>query len=339
MADGDKKGPDRNRITDQQRYKFIGFEVFPGKPKELFKNDAERQKLVDGVRAKRQSDETLRDDCTLLEERVSTGERIVLAIASVTILAALLLPWYSAYTEVPAEGMSTAQATEEAMDTLAVVFSGGDSLATPDSTVAMFGGEEVEEITDVPLGTDVDSLSMAGVAAETPQQEEQLGITTHQGERANEQIITAHAARARTQKEYVHLSGFGTFAALGSVGGPVFSSGIILMLTGVLMLVLGLLCVALPVLNFYSIFGLKGNPDEAALKLKKFTRLNWLPLIIFTVVLILSFVGADYGFDSTQSYTSLGDGYSVGVLLGSLSWGVFVAMAASILVAVKGIEI
>jgi hypothetical protein len=111
------------------------------------------------------------------------------------------------------------------------------------------------------------------------------------------------------------------------------------MLTGVIMLVFALLCIGLPVLNLYTLFGLKGQTDDVALKLKKAMRLNWLPLILFTVVLMLSFVGADYGFETSESFTSLGDAYGVAVLLGSLSWGVFVALAASVLIAVKGIEI
>ena len=69
MAEGDKKKSADDRITDKQRYNYIGFEVFPGKPKDLFKNDAEKQKLIDGVLNKRESEETLRDDCKLMEER------------------------------------------------------------------------------------------------------------------------------------------------------------------------------------------------------------------------------------------------------------------------------
>ena len=137
MAEGDKKGPDKNRISDKQRYQFIGFEVFPGKPKDLFKNDAEKQKLVDGVLARRQSEETLRDDCKLLEERVSLGERIVMAVASLAILAALVLPWYSAYMEIPAQAEATTSTVVE--DTTAMATTATDSLAGPDTIL----GQEV----------------------------------------------------------------------------------------------------------------------------------------------------------------------------------------------------
>ena len=54
---------------------------------------------------------------------------------------------------------------------------------------------------------------------------------------------------------------------------------------------------------------------------------------------MLSFVGAEYGFDAAATFTSIGDSYGPAAFLGTLSWGVFVAIAASIVVAVKGIEI
>ena len=335
MAEGDKKGPAKERITEKQRYQFIGFEVFPGKPKDLFKNDAEKQTLIEEVLVKRESEETLREDCKLLEERVSFGERVVMAIASVAMLVALLLPWYSAYTEVATE---SAPAVETVADSTAMMLATSDSLGVTDS---LAGETVIDEVTDEVSGepSDVVTEETQVMAEAEPETEAVSGIKTHRGERANEQIITAHAARTRTEREYTYLSGFGTFAALGSVGSTVFSSGIILVLTGILMLVYGLLCVALPVLNLYSLFGQKGKSDDVALKLKKYLKYNWLLLISFVVALAISFVGADYGFDTTESFTSLGDAYGIGVFLGSLSWGVFVALAASILVAVKGIEI
>ncbi|MEW5795675.1 MAG: hypothetical protein AB1772_04870 [Candidatus Zixiibacteriota bacterium] len=289
MADGEKISPGGSRITDQERYRYIGFEVFPGTPKDLFSNDAEKVRLVDAVRKRRESRDTLRDDCKLLEERVGSGERLVLAIASVIMLLALFLPWYSAYTVVadtPAAGVSTSQ--------------GGASQT---------------------------SGTTGGVTATRP------------GQRANEEIITGHAARAKTHKVFTRLSGLGMFGSLGSVGGAVFSSGFILMLSGLLMLVFTLSCLAIPIMNLYSLFGLKGKPDDIAVMLKKNLRLNWIPLLLLLVVVILSFFGSSYGFDAERTFASLGGSYGIGAVFNTLSWGIFVALAASIVVAVKGIEI
>ena len=45
------------------------------------------------------------------------------------------------------------------------------------------------------------------------------------------------------------------------------------------------------------------------------------------------------GYGGEVPYNSLGDSYSIAAFLGSLSYGVFVSMAMSVLLAVKGIEI
>ena len=100
----ESKSPQKDkRISEKERYRYIGFEVFPGKPKDLFKSDSEKDKFINGVRAKREKHEVIREQCTLLEDRISAGERILLTVASIVILCAFLLPWYSAYTEVVEE--------------------------------------------------------------------------------------------------------------------------------------------------------------------------------------------------------------------------------------------
>jgi hypothetical protein len=327
MAEGDQKSPGRSRISEKDRYRYIGFEVFPGKPKDLFKNDAEKEKLVEAVRARRQSDETLREDCKLIEERVGFGEKLVMAVASLVILAALVLPWYSAYTVVRDETPEPT-ATEEVADSLTAAATVGDSLGRADSLAL--------------AGAALPDTAAAVAAEETAQpagRQSGPGVVSHRGARANEEIITGHMARARTHREYTRLTGFGSFAAIGSVGSYVFSSGFVLVLSGVMMLIYGLLCVALPIVNIYNLFGVKGRPDEQAVRLKKVLRFNWLPLILLVFVMVLSFIGTDYGFNAEDTYTSLGASFGIGTVFNTLSWGVFVAMAASLLVAVKGIEI
>ncbi len=339
MTDADKKSPKGSRINEKQRYSYIGFEVFPGKPKDLFKNQAEQDKLVEKITAKRAKGGFDREGCTLIEERVSFGERLVLAVSSVIMLCALLLPWYSAYTEVPIVAEAEPQAVAVVDDSLALV---GDSLSLAEDSLAVAAAPLSDSMAAVEAeavaALAVEEAALAS-AAEERAADEAAGVTRHVGERSNEEILTGHTIRKAVNKEYASLSGLGTFAALGSAGSAVFSSGFILIISGVLMLVYALLCIGLPVLNLYSLFGLKGSADDNALMMKKYLRFNWLPVLLFTAVVILSFIGADYGFDVSESFTSIGQSYGVGALLGTLSWGVFVSMAASILVAVKGIEI
>jgi hypothetical protein len=337
MTDAEQKSSKGPRITEKQRYRYIGFEVFPGTPKDLFKSKAEQDKLVEEVKAKRAKGSFDMEGSTLVQERVSMGERLVMAVASAAMLLALLLPWYTVYSEVPATpAVATVPAAGE--DSLAVLGEGQDSLAVvtegDTAVVEQMVGEEAAPTGEI---AEEDSAAVGEVPAAMAQ--EDPGVERHAGERSNEEILTGRTVRKSVNKEYQHLSGIGMFASFGNVGSAVFSSGFVLIITGILLLVYGLLCIGLPVLNFYALFGLKGSPDEKALKMKKYLRYNWLLILLLVGMIVISFIGASYGFPASESYTSLGDSYGIGVLLGTLSWGVFISMAASILVAAKGIEI
>lgn len=341
MTEGDKKNQSKNRVSEDERYNYIGFEVFPGKPKDLFSSQAEKQKLVESVLHRREHNEAAREQCTLLEERVTMGEKLLLAAFSVMILVALMLPWFAVYNVVATESpATTTEVTDTTLDSLAALAAGepADSLTLAAATDLASGdtiAQPLSDVTDTAVLAAVEGVPEEG--AGTDGADRRQGV--YAGEGANEEIIIAHQTRRRVNKEYSRLSGFGLFGSLGSAGSYVFSSGPVLMLSGVLMLLFVLLCIGLPILNLYSLFGVKGDPDEVALKLKGYLRFNWLPLILFIVVTFLSFFGSEYGFDGKELFTSLGSSYGPGVLLGSFSWGVFVALAGSVIVAVKGIEI
>lgn len=321
MAEEEKKVSTAKRISDKERFRYIGFDVFPGRIKNLFKSDVEKDKLVDRVRQKRTNRDlgALRDDCTLLEERVSLSDRVVLTVACLFMVAALFFPWYSAYNEI----------VEEPAEEAAVVADSGaveDSLLTDSVAVAALEGE-TEAIVDVTTEAGGDVVA------------EQEVIEDDYSEAPKEEIIHGYVAKKKIHKEYSRLTGLGSLASLGSAGSHVFSSGFVVILTGLLFLILTLSCLLLPAYTLYGLFGIKGNSDQKALKLKSILKLNWLPLLLFVAALIISFVGADYGPGTSSLYTSLGDSYGVAVFLGSLSWGVFITLAASIMLAAKGIEI
>jgi len=307
MPEEDNKKSAAKRIPDSQRFKYIGFEVFPGKPKDLFKSDAEKSKFVDAVIAKRAKGEVIREECILLEERVTTRDRVVLAIASLVILVTLFIPWYSAYNEV-VEETEVPAATEMRFDSIGAATTEGDSV--------FMATEE-----------NLDTTTL--IAADEP---------TEAGG-SSEEVIHGMKARKRIYREYSRLSGLGAFLALGNLGSQVFSSGFILVLTAIILMLYTILCIALPVYTLYGLFGVKGKADERALRLKKILRYNWVPLVLIVFTIIISFVGAKYSFDPAMFYSSLSTGYGIGVLLNSLSWGIFVSLCAFILVAVKGIEI
>lgn len=320
MAEDNKKKLSVKRISEGQRYKYVGFDVHPGQIKNQFESDAERKKLINRVREKRshKSDlDALRDDCMLLEPRVSMSDRIVLAAACVIMVVALFLPWYAAYNQVIEE--SQAEAVAEVADTTLA----NDSLATDSVSLAVTEGTTDE----------------TGVAEGDAEQAEEAALDDGYTEAPKEEVIHGYVAKKKIIKTYSRLSGLGSLFALGSVGGHVFSSGIILVLTGIMFLFMTLASLLLPAYTLFGLFGLKGTADQQALKLKSILRYNWAPTLLFTVALAASFLGGDYGFDATSLYHSLGDSYGPGAFMESLSWGVFVSLGASILLAVKGIEI
>lgn len=308
MTDKEQQNKSPNRISDSERFRYIGFEVFPGKPKDLFKSETEKKNYIDSIINKRNKGELIRDHCTLTEARISFKEKLVLAIACGLILVALFVPWYSAYTEVVVEAPA---ATETSPGDIP-----SDSLAAVSDSLGL-----------MTAGTESPLTSTPGDTAVTQQQ------TSH------EEIIHGMQAKKRTHKDFYRLSGLGAILALGSVGSHVFSGGFILILSGILLLAYTLLCIVLPLYNLYNIFGLKGRDDEKALKLKKNLKLNWIPVILFVVVMFFSFFGASYDPETVGIFTSISDSYGPAVLLDSLSWGLFLTISGFLLLALKGVEI
>ena len=78
-------------VSDDQRFHYIGYEVFPGKPKDLFKSDQDKKTWVDRVLSKRDSGELSREHNTLMEQRVTMGEKLLMAVASLVLIASLAL--------------------------------------------------------------------------------------------------------------------------------------------------------------------------------------------------------------------------------------------------------
>jgi hypothetical protein len=304
MTADEKKDPGQRLITKEQRFKFIGFDVFPGKPKDLFKSTAEKEKLVDSVKERRDKGDTLREDCTLLEERVSTTDRLILTIASIIVFASLFLPWFSAYNEFVDEPNEAAAEQVAVVDSLQITSEG--------DTIAVTGAADVTELPVEPEVTEV------------------------QGE----EILHGYVAKTKYRKEYSNLSGIGMFLSIGSVGSYIFSSGFILILTGVLFLIYALLSILLPAYSLYGLYASKGNADKKALELKKVLRYNWIPLGIVFFTMLLSFIGAEYGFAEPESvFSSLGTSYGLVAYMTAMSYGVFISLAAFILMALKGVEI
>jgi hypothetical protein len=108
MVEQNKQASSGGRISPDDRFHYIGFDVFPGKGGDIFKSDSEKANLVEAVLKKRSKGEMLREQCSLLLQRVSGIERTVLAVASAIILLSLFMPWYSAFNETVVQPTQTA---------------------------------------------------------------------------------------------------------------------------------------------------------------------------------------------------------------------------------------
>lgn len=324
------KEKETKRITEKRRFGYIGFEVFPGEPKDLFTSDSEKEKLIEAAREKRSSGQILRDQCTLTEERVSYAERLILTLASLVIVGTLFIPWYAAYNVV--------EDKVEPARTQTLVAEGiaADSMIGADSVGLIAAGDS--QVTDTTATAEMAMVDDGPEAA--------VGVTEDEigDERApassGEEILHSYKAKKKIHREFERLSGFGALISLGSVGSIVFSSGFVLICTGAIFILMTLMCLALPAYTLYGLYGVKGTEDEKALILKRIVKYNWLPVILFVLAMSLSFMGGTYGSNNPAAqFASLGEAYGIGVFLSTISWGVIVSLAGFVLLAAKGLEI
>lgn len=273
MADAEQNA--QSVKASDERFKYIGFGVYPGKIGDIFASDQERKTLVQKVRdhfAKSQGE--VREGCTLLEERVTRGERIFMSVATVVLILSIFLPWFSGYFE----------------------------------TVT---------VKDVPVNV----VAAPGAAATDKGKVEMTKVT-------------------EVKRDNHSLTGIGALFSIGSYGGMVFSSGFFLMLSGLLMIVYFLSCIALGIYNLYLLYGVKiKDPDAYAMYLKNQLRYNWIPVIMWLVMFLFAAFGASYGFKPAGLLVQVGDSYGLGAFIGLCSFGIYISLGAFLTLAVKGKEI
>jgi hypothetical protein len=140
--------------------------------------------------------------------------------------------------------------------------------------------------------------------------------------------------------DYYSITGIGAILALGTYGSMIFSGGFILTITAILLIIYFISCLALAGLNLYLLYGAKKKTaDENILYLKKMLRLNWIPVLLWLFMLLISFIGASYGFDSTGMLKQVGSSYGIATFIGLSSFGIYITLCAFLIAALKGKEI
>jgi len=246
MTEEKKNLAARKRITEKERFSYIGFEVFPKDPKELFDSDAEKEKFLANVRARHEKHDHLRESCTLLEERVSFTDRIAVTVGAVMVFVALFLPWYSVYNEI-VEDAPVAQIIEEPVvssdDPEEAAFEDAAADPVADNVTADIPAADVsEEVSSAAAETqDAEVSDSEGAEAAADDGEAIYSPLTSISEELDGELITALVAKKSIHKEYARLSGIGGIISFGTTGSYLFSSGISLILTVILFIVYTLL--------------------------------------------------------------------------------------------------
>jgi len=333
MAEKKDSGAKQEKEFDpDKRFKYVGFEVHPGKIKDLFKSEAEKEELVKMVRTKRESGKAGREETSFDVPRVAGYEKVVLTITSLLLIASLFLPWFSGYHEIEVE-TTIAPAEEQAVlaDSLA------DSLGMEmtDST-ALAAVEDAGEMTAAtPVEPPVEEPEAAAV--ETGEAAEHLDDGTVHAGKDDKGFSSISAARKRKEirREHQEASAFGSLSMIGEV----LSSGFVLKITGILFAIYMLFCLAGGIFTIYALYGLKGDADARILKLKKVMKMSWVPVGIWVFCMVISFFGASYSFDTSDVMKQIGSSYGIGTYLSVLGYGFYLSLACFIMNAVKGAEI
>ncbi|RKX24219.1 MAG: hypothetical protein DRP46_13585, partial [Candidatus Zixiibacteriota bacterium] len=283
------------------------------------KSDTEKDELVKKIKAKREAGQAGREVTSFDIPRISSLEKIVLTITSLLLIASLFLPWFSGYHEYEVVS-EVAPAEEQAVLVDSLADSLGmemiDSTALAAEVTGTLEGEAVEEPGEPATPAETETIQAA---------KDDKGFSS----------ITAARKRKEIRREHLEANALAALPMLGKV----LSSGFILKITGILFLIYILFCVGGGFYNLYALYWFKGDPDTRAMKLKKVMKFAWIPVGIWALCLILSFVGASYSFDTTDVIKQIGTSYGTGAYLGILSYGFYLSLACFILNAVKAVEI
>lgn len=337
MADKYKSEAEKGKTSNaDKRFNYVGFDVHPGKIKDLFRSDAEKDKWVKKVLEKREKGSGMRENNSFDEPRIAGYEKIVMGITSLLLIATLFMPWFSGYAQFEVVSEPTAKqeiiADSTMLDSAMIAQSGDsgivmggseDGTTTPGESATASASEAIDANTG---DTATGSAGEIAEEAVAPPEKDEMGFAS----------LTWQRKHIEIRREYYSTSAIGALGMLGDV----FSSGIILKLTGALILFYMLLCLASAGYTLYIFFMVKGDADVIALKLKKALKLNWIPIGIWVFCMMISLGGASYSFESgAGSLVQLGDSYGIGVFLGLLSYGFYVSLACFVMNAVKAVEI
>jgi hypothetical protein len=96
MADQTQNSKGEEGISEEMRYRYIGFDVYPKKPKEFWRSEEERKAYLEETKRK-DSRSTLQESGHSLVQAIvfSKVDKLILTITSLLLTVSLFLPWFS----------------------------------------------------------------------------------------------------------------------------------------------------------------------------------------------------------------------------------------------------
>jgi hypothetical protein len=96
MVEQNKKNEQEEKIPEDLRFKYVGFEIFPEKVKSFWKSEEEKREYLEKVKEEGSQAALLDRDHSLVRVSVfSKIDKIVLSITSFLLAISLFLPWFS----------------------------------------------------------------------------------------------------------------------------------------------------------------------------------------------------------------------------------------------------
>ena len=96
MEDQKQNKKTEERVSEETRYKYIGFDVYPGKTKRFWKSEEEKRKRLEQIKKRGARTAVEEREHSLVRATVfSRVDRIILTITSFLLTVSLILPWFS----------------------------------------------------------------------------------------------------------------------------------------------------------------------------------------------------------------------------------------------------
>jgi hypothetical protein len=96
MEDQEQKVKSGEEVSEEDRYKYIGFDIYPGKVDRFWKSEEEERKYLEEMRRRKSSSSLLEREHSLMKIVLfSKVDRVILTITSILLLVSLFLPWFS----------------------------------------------------------------------------------------------------------------------------------------------------------------------------------------------------------------------------------------------------